>query len=168
MTLYELTTDYQYLYDLLSQGEIDEQTFADSVEGMMFDEQLESKAEEYAKIIKMLEGDAEVAKAEATRLSARKTAFEANAKRMKDRLYDTMKATGREKFKTALFSFGIQANPPALVVDDVNSILEIPRYKKDVVWDESMIDKKALKDDLKSGEVIPGAHLEQGESLRIR
>ena len=77
-TLYELTKDYQYLYSLLSAGDIDEQAFNDSMESMMFNEEFEQKAENYAKIIRMLEHDAQASEAEKLRLDKRSKAFSMN------------------------------------------------------------------------------------------
>jgi len=168
MTLYELTAEYQTLYDLLAHGEIDEQTVFDTIEGGLLDQQLEDKADGYAKIIKMLEADAAFAKEEADRLRARRDAFERNAARLKDRLYDAMKTTGREKFKTGLFSFGIQNNPPKVVVDDMEAFDADSPWWKPRKYDESELDKTAIKNALKDGAVIDGVRLVQTDGLRIR
>jgi len=167
-TLYELQEEYRNIYDMPAQGEIDEQTFSDCLEGICFDEQLETKAEGYAKVIRMLEYDADTAKAEAARLSSRRSSFENNAQRMRERLYTAMKITGREKFKTPLFSFNNQATAEKVVVDDINALQSNDDYWKPRKWDESELDKSKIKEALQSGQNINGAHLEKGESLRIR
>ena len=167
-SLYELTEHYRTLYDLLCQGEIDEDMFNDSLGGAAFEEEFETKCENYAKVIKSLEADAVAADAEAKRLAERKAAFGNNAKRMKERLYEAMKATGRDKLKTALFSFGMQANPERVVIDDFALLVADPQYWKIRKWDESELDKTAIREAIKAGAHVPGAHIEQGESLRIR
>ena len=74
-----------------------------------------------------------------------------------------MKLTKKEKFKTDLFSFGIQKNPASLKIiegKDIPSEFLIPQEPK--------IDTAEIKDRLKNGEVLEFAELVQGESLRIR
>ena len=71
--------------------------------------------------------------------------------------------SGKEKFKTALFNFTIGKNPVKLVIDDESLI-----PKKYYVKQEPKLDAAKLKEDLKAGAVRKYAHLEQGESLRIK
>ena len=82
---------------------------------------------------------------------------------MKQSLKEAMTVTGNLKFRTDLFSFNIQKNPPALVVDDEKAIPQeylIPQKPK--------VDKKAIIDFLKGGNDVPYAHIEQSEGVRIR
>lgn len=164
MTLYELTEDYMNLLELAEDPDIDEQAFTDTLEGI--DGALEDKAEGYAKVIRTLEGDAAACDAESKRLRNKKQTIENNIKRMKAALQYAMQATGKTKFKTALFSFGIQKNPAAVVIDE-GYIENIP--DRFLIPQDPQIDKKAIKEALKAGEDLEGiAHLEQTESLRIR
>ena len=163
-TLYELTNDYMNLLELAEDPDIDEQAFMDTLEGI--DGALEDKAEGYAKVIRTLEGDAAACDAESKRLRNKKQAIERNIDRMKKALQYAMETTGKTKFKTALFSFGIQKNPAAVVMDEAY-IENIP--DRFLIPQDPQIDKKAIKEALKNGENLEGlAHLEQTESLRIR
>jgi len=140
--------------------ELDKQLIADTLEAL--EGEIETKADGYAKIIRELEGKAELLKSEIDRLSNRKTAIENNIKSMKEALQNAMYITGKVKFKTNLFNFGIQKNPPKLVIDKPEEIPEeflIPQPPK--------VDNAKLKEILKEKE-LPFAHLEQSESLRIR
>ena len=164
MTLYELTEDYMNLLELAEDPDIDEQAFTDTLEGI--EGALEDKAEGYAKVIRTLEGDAAACDAESKRLRNKKQTIENNIKRMKAALQYAMQATGKTKFKTALFSFGIQKNPAAVVIDE-GYLENIP--DRFLIPQDPQIDKKAIKEALKAGEDLEGiAHLEQTESLRIR
>lgn len=164
MTLYELTEDYMNLLELAEDPDIDEQAFMDTLEGI--EGALEIKAENYAKVIRTLEGDAAACDAESKRLRNKKQTIENNIKRMKTALQYAMQATGKTKFKTALFSFGIQKNPAAVVIDE-GYLENIP--DRFLIPQDPQIDKKAIKEALKAGEDLEGiAHLEQTESLRIR
>lgn len=160
-TLYELTTEYMGLLNMAEEEEIDPQVLADTLEGM--DGELEQKAENYAIMINTLNGQADMLSAEIKRLTERKKTLENNANRMKEALENVMNVTGKRKFKTLLFSFNIQKNPPVLVVDDESKVPEeFVKIKKE-------IDKAALKKFVKDNENgLDFAHLEQTESLRIR
>ena len=74
-----------------------------------------------------------------------------------------MIATGKTKFKTSLFSFGIQKNPPSVVIDDDQAV----PFDYLVVQDPKP-DKKRMLAELKAGKELPFARLKQTESLRIR
>jgi len=159
-TLYELTGQYRELLELAESEELDKQLIADTLEGL--DGEFEIKADGYAKVIRELEGKADLLKNEIERLSKRKTAIENNIKAMKEALQNAMYITGKVKFKTNLFNFSIQKNPPKLVIDKPEEIPEeflIPQPPK--------VDNAKLKEILKEKE-LPFAHLEQSESLRIR
>lgn len=159
-TLYELTGQYRELLELAESEELDKQLIADTLEAL--EGEIETKADGYAKIIRELEGKAELLKSEIDRLSNRKTAIENNIKSMKEALQNAMYITGKVKFKTNLFNFSIQKNPPKLEIDKPEEIPEeflIPQPPK--------VDNAKLKEVLKEKE-LPFAHLEQSESLRIR
>ena len=162
--IYEITQDYLKLMELASDPEIDPEIIADTFEGI--DGELEIKAENYAKIMKNLEGDIAALKAEEERLAKKRKAIENNIKRMKAALQEAMELTGKTKFKTELFSFGIQKNAPSVVIDTAD-IRDIPEeYLK---YKEPDVDKTAIKNAINAGVDFEGlAHLEVSQSLRIR
>ena len=163
-TIYELTSDYLNLLELAEDPDIDEQAFLDTLEGI--EGALEDKADNYAKVMRMLEADTKGIKAEEERLAKRRKTIEGNVSRMKSALQFAMQTTGKTKFKTTLFSFGIRKNPPSVVIDAAN-VRDFPEQY--VIESEPVLDKKALKDALKAGEDMTGlCHLEQSESLSIR
>ena len=162
--IYEITQDYLKLMELASDPEIDPEIIADTFEGI--EGELEIKAENYAKIMKNLEGDIAALKAEEERLAKKRKAIENNIKRMKAALQEAMELTGKTKFKTELFSFGIQKNAPSVVIDTAD-IRDIPEeYLK---YKEPDVDKTAIKNAINAGVDFEGlAHLEVSQSLRIR
>ena len=159
--IYELTGEYLELLEMASDPDTDPQALADTMESI--NAEIEDKADNYAKVIRSLSGDAEGIDVEIRRLQYRKSALLNNIDRMKGVLQTAMETTGKVKFKTALFSFNIQKNPAKLVLDDGAEIPErflIPQTPK--------VDNAGIKDALKAGETLDFAHLEQGQSLRIR
>lgn len=160
MKLYELTQNYINLQDLLE----DETISQDIIEKAMKEvsEDIEEKAENYAVIMKNLESEAEALEREEKRLAARKNSLRKRNKILKDNLENSMKTTGKRKFKTRLFSFNIAKNPPSLDIADEELIPD-----KYIVYTKSTA-KKTMIEDLKQGAIIKGVKLKQTESLRIR
>lgn len=160
MTLYELTDQMLALYAMADDPDIDPQAWADTLEGI--EGALEDKADNYAKLMRQMQADADALKAEEERFYNRRKALENHIASMKDRLQTMMQATGKTKFKTQFFSFGIQRTAPAVVIDDP---MAVP--KTFLIPQQPKLDKAALRDWLKENE-CGFAHLESGESLRIR
>ena len=160
MKLYELTGQYLELEEMAANGEIDEQTFVDTMESIT--EDIKSKADGYARVIRNLEANVEAYKNEEERLYSKRKTLENNIKRMKSNLQYCMCVTGERKFKTELFSFNVKKNPKKLVVDKIEAVPE-----EFLIMQEPKVDTKALKEFVADNEVSY-AHLEQGESLVIR
>ena len=159
-TLYEIAQDYLKLLEMAE--EVDEEVFKDTLEGI--EGVLEVKADNYAKVITELENRAEGLDKESKRLAERKKVIENNIKRIKDSLQGAMIATGKTRFKTDLFNFGIQKNKPRLVLDKGLDDIPMEYY----IFQDPIADKDKIKQELKEGKELDFAHLVQGESLRIR
>lgn len=162
-TLFELVGDYLRLYEMADDPDIDPQAFADTLEGI--EGAIEAKADGCACLIVKLNGDAKTIKEQEDRLYNRRKAIENSIKRIKENLQYAMELTGKTKFKTPLFSYGIQNNPASLVLDtdDMDAVPSV--YVKTI----REFDKSAIKDAIKNGEDMSGiAHLEQTRGLRIR
>lgn len=159
--LYELTSDWNNVANMLYDEDIDEQMVLDTLESIEGD--IEDKADGYAKIIKELEARQKARKEEAKRLVDSAKTFENKIKFLKQNLYNSMKETGKTKFTTDLFTFNIAKNggKQVLTIDG-----EVPKeYTKTII--ENDTDK--IRQALENGENLPFAHLEpRGESLRIR
>lgn len=76
-----------------------------------------------------------------------------------------MIATGKVKFKTDLFSFNIQKNPPSVELDEEHLELIPIEY---LIPQDPKPDKKRMLAELKEGKELGFARLKQTESLRIR
>lgn len=162
--LYELTGQYLTLVNLMDDPDSDEESFSMALAAI--EDEIEAKAENYAKIIKSIENQIDGIKAERKRLSNRQTSMERNIAWLKSNLQEAMVATGKTRFKTPLFSFNIQKNGGALpVIVDVD-VSELPDNL--VIIDEKP-DLKAITAYIKETGDISFAHFgERGESLRIK
>lgn len=161
--IYDLTSGIQMLWDLMDQGELDDDTLIDAMENSQ--EELNIKLENYCKFIKNLEADIAGLKEEEKRLAARRKTMENTIERAKAAMQWAMNAAGEKKVKGNLFTISLQANPEKVVLEteDVNLIpSHYVRYK------EPEIDKAKVKEDLKAGVELAFAHLEKTEGVRIR
>lgn len=162
MRLYELTSDLLVLQEMLEDN-IDDQCLLDTLEGVQGE--YEIKLEAYCKVIKNLEADMDALKSEAKRLTDKRKVLENNIDRLKKAMFDSMKATGTEKVKGALFTVAIQRNGGKLpVIVDVDTS-ELPDELVKIV--ESP-DLEAIGKLLETGECKYAHYGERGESLRIK
>ena len=172
-TLYELTGDFLKLMEMLEDEECDQQCIMDTLESVEYE--IEDKADGYAKIIKSLEVKRDGVIKEIERLIARKNHYENRIKWLKQNLEMCMRVTGKRKFTTDLFSFGIQKNggKRKLIIDvNINNVPKEYRIKQPDAINGDLI-REYLKENGLEGQDgslnCEFAHLEpQGESLRIR
>jgi len=162
MTLHEIQDRFMQLLEMAEDESIDAQIIADTLEGL--DGEFEEKADGYATVLKHLEADVEMIRKEEKRLYDKRHVIENNMVELVNRLTEAMKATGKTKFKTTLFSYGIQKNPATVAIDNPEKV-----PKKWWIKQEPKLDKKGLTEWLKTQKKpVAWAHLTQGESLRIR
>lgn len=143
-TLYEMTAQATALYELLQAEEIDEQIFNDTLEAMGAGDKVES----YCKIIKQLQNDVEM--------------FKAEIDRMKNALLVFLQLSGQDKVKAGTFAVST-ATMQAVQITDESAI---PRNY--LVEQPPKIDKIGIKNALKAGEEISGAELVKNTGVRIR
>ncbi|WP_195444625.1 siphovirus Gp157 family protein [Peptoniphilus harei] len=156
MQLYELTEMYLNLKDM----DIEEGDLNCALENI--DDEIETKADNIAKVLRDFDGDIEALKSEEERLAKKRKAIENRQKQLKEYLQNAMLVLDKRKFKTDLFSFNIQKNAPSLRILDESKIPE------DYYKIEKKLNKNDLKEAVKNGLFEDAAELVQTESLRIR
>lgn len=161
MNLYELTAVYQRLQDQIESGEDYEGILA------VIGDEIEAKADGYARVIRNMEGSIDSFKAEEKRIAEKRKVLEAAVEKLKKNLFDSMKRTGKEKFKTDLFTFAIQKNGGKIpVIVDVKDTSELP---DDLVKITESPDLEAIRKYIEQTGDLTYAHFgERGESLRIK
>lgn len=159
--IYQLTNDFLYVQTLIEEGELDLEMIQNTLECL--DYEIEEKAEGYAKIIKNLTAEIEGLKKEEERLANKRKSIENNIANLKKNLETAMILTGKKKFKTNLFSFNIQKNPPSVKILDETKI-----PKKFKIPQPDKIDNKGILQELKNGAKFDWVEITQAESLRIR
>ena len=158
MNIFEMTVAANQLYDLLTSGEIDEQTFNDTLQAMGTEEKLES----YCKVIRQLEADAEMLKAEKERIENKKKTVDNSIGRMKKAVIEFMKASGSTKSTAGTFTVALSTSKATKIVDE--SLIP----KKYFIKQEPKIDKNAILGMLKSGAKVKGCELQINEGVRIK
>ena len=157
-SLYELTQNAAYLQELLESGEIDDQTFADSMESMM----VEDKIENICKMIRNLEARAAACKAEKDSLAKKEQTAKNGVQRLKESLLTYMQTTKNKKVAAGLFSVTLSNSKKVEIFNEeaVPFTYYTPQPPK--------LDKNAITADIKAGQTIPGAALVESPYVTIK
>ncbi len=164
LALYELSQNYMQALDFLTDPEADLpiEAINDTLEGLSGE--LEDKVINVTKFLRNMEATAEAIKAAEDAMAKRRKALENRAKWLKSYLKCNMEHTGISKIECPFFKLSIQKNPDSVNITDEAAIPE--QFKEQVIsW---KIDKTAIKETIKNGQVIPGAELVNGTRLVIK
>lgn len=132
---------------------------------------IEQKVEAYAAAHQRLQAEAEALKDLATYYREKQRTVENNAEGLRARLHLEMQRLGRDKIKTPTASATIQQNPAKLQITATGTdteIIDAYKVSSDFVIIERKLDRKALLERLRAGEVLPFAKIERGNHLRLR
>ena len=158
MTLYEMTETANYLYRLLEDGEIDEQTVEDSLEGLGVDDKLE----DYCKVIRQFEADAEAYKAEKDRFAEKQKKAEKAIERLNERIKTYMAVTGEDKKKCGVFDIKLSTSKKVEIVDEAKIV---DAYLKP---QPAKVDVAAIRAVLMNGGEVAGAVLQTNTNIKIK
>ena len=163
LTLYQLADDYLTALDALADMEdLPPEAIADTLEGLAGT--FQDKAVAVAAYLKTLEAEAAAIDAARKAMERRETALTHHATRLRDYLKGEMERTGLTRLDHPYLALRVQANPPAVVVEDEGMLPE--RFKETVTTVKLL--KAEIGKALKAGEAVFGAHLEQTTRLVIR
>lgn len=160
---FELAAQYRQLAELLAERHDDEQVIADTLESLS--EPLDARLENLAKMVRNLESAARGVEETIVNLEARHAALRRAAERGRTLILDVMRAAGRDRVTTALFSLAVKKNPLAVIVDDAASVP--PAYLTYHEPPPPTPDKRAIAAALKAGIAVAGVHGEQDLRLEI-
>lgn len=161
--LFKLAAEHRALSDKLHDLDLDDQTIIDTLEGESTN--LIEKCKNVAAVFRNLESDAKQIKEAEQQLAERRKAYEKRAEALKNYLKTNMEVAGIQKIECPWFVVSIAQNPEAVTVDDESLI---PRdYFKEIPA-SYQLDKALVKQAIKDGFEVPGAHLSRGTSLRIK
>lgn len=155
--LYEMTQQTQALYEMLCSGEIDEQTFSDTVEGIGAIE----KVEGYCQVINQLSADSAVFGAEIDRLSKRKKAIDNSIMRLKNNLQYFYEANGSKPIEAGTFRVTVRNSEYVYIPD-------LDRLPKKYFKVKKEADKSAIRQAIKDGHTVRGAEILTRGSVQIK
>lgn len=157
-SLYELTNAAYALQVMLESGDIDEQTFNDTLEAMGGNEKIEN----CCKVIRNLESQAAMFKAEKDRMAERQKTAENGVKRLKQSLLDYLVACDTKKQSAGLFTVSVGVSKSVNITDEkaLADVYLIPQDPK--------VDRTAISNALKAGCEVAGAEMVENPYIRIR
>ena len=164
MNLYELNQNFNNLVSVLENTE--DENLKELIKNSMDQLALETneKIENIIKYIKNLEATATALETEVKRLNDRKVKTLKKVDHLKNYLKDFTNTLDSKKYNTGIFNISIRKNAASVIVD--NEFLVPDEFCKTEVIRK--VDKVALKEKLKAGEVIEGVKLQQTESIIIK
>lgn len=162
MNIFEINNALHTVWEMVLDEDADLEVLEDTIQSL--EVARDDKAEGMAKLIRYLDSQADVIKAEEKRLADRRKALENRKDRVKQLLEMQFALWGTDKIKTPTMTVSMQANTPSVQIADENLVpdefITIETIRK--------IDKKSLLQRLKDGEQFEGISIHQGRSLRIR
>ena len=165
MTLYEIDSQIMAFLDRLL-ASVDENGEVQEVDTDQLDSLNEArgqKIENIALYIKNLDSEAEAIKAEESRLKTRRVVLENKADSLRSLLSRSMQTHGESKYSTARCAVSFRRSE-AVIIDDID--LLGPEFKTEII--DYKIDKAQVKQKLKAGEDIAGAHIEERQNIQIK
>jgi homoserine dehydrogenase len=158
--LYEITREALELASLLETEEL-----TPELEQMLVinQEQLQTKAGNYAKVIANIQSDSDAIDQEIKRLKAMKDSKERAITRLKDALREAMLVSAIDKIESPLFKLSLRRSE-AVEVPVVESLPKFYQNVKTVVT----ADKVAIKEAIKKGENVFGARIIENYNLQIK
>lgn len=167
LALYQVADKYLQELQQLNDTDLPPDQVDAILEAMQGD--LQEKGSNVAMYARNLESAAAQIKQAEEAMAARRKALEKRAERMRDYLLTQMQRTGISKIESPFFTIAVRKNPPSMVID-AGAVIP-PEYYRDPPPPpppEKVLDKAALKEDLKAGVIIDGCRLESGFRLEIK
>lgn len=157
--LYELADKYK---ELSEREDLDPEVLQDTLDSI--NDAIEDKADNIAAWIDELTNAAKRKKAKADEWKASAKADLNRAESLKQYLIQELTHAGKKKMETDRFLLSTRNNAPSTVIDDETLI---PDTFKNTKVTES-VDKTAIKEAIKLGKDVPGAHLQASQSITIK
>jgi chromatin segregation and condensation protein Rec8/ScpA/Scc1 (kleisin family) len=164
MALYQVADIYLQDLNRLKELDLDEQTFADTLESLSGD--LEIKATNVAMFMRNLEANAEAIKAAEQQMAERRKALEKRAERIRQYLLDNMERCGIKSIECPFFKLTVRANPESLILEQ-DAVIP-PEFIYTPEPPPPQVDKTRLKAAIKAGLAVQGARLDRKNRLEIK
>lgn len=164
ISLYQIAAEHRRMVEALLATDNDEQTIVDTIEAESYP--LEVKAQNVAYAIRTLEANAAAIKEAEKQMADRRKSMENRAMHIKQYLQTCMEIAGVSKVECPHFALTIKNNPPSVEVYEPG--LVPAEFMKTPEPPPPVPDKTAIKEAIKAGKEVPGAHIVQGKRLEIK
>jgi hypothetical protein len=128
---------------------------------LTLEDELQEKGENCIKYLDSVQDKIDAAKANKKKLDAYIKTLENRKKRVEKACIYALDTLQVKSIMTGWGEMKVKKNPPSVVIDDLSKVPTKFQHQKI----EVTLDKIAIKNAIKAGEEVPGAHLEQGTSL---
>jgi hypothetical protein len=163
-SLYLLAHEYRAAADQLADLDLDEQTVADTLEGMVGD--LEVKAANVAMMARNLEATAAAIKDAEAQMAARRKTLERRSQWLRHYLLESMQHAGLKRMECPQFVLAVRDNPARV---DVFAQAMVPeQFLRQPEPPPPEPDKMAIKEALESGADVPGCRLTRTQRLEVK
>lgn len=157
--LYEISERYRNLEALLEDETVPWETVREAAAAV--EDEFKAKVETLGRMMLNMAAQIKAYQEEENRLAKRRGALERRLAGMKAYVMQQMERVGLTQVR-GIVPVRVQASAPHLVVDNPDLL---PR--ECFIPLEPLLDKAAVRERLKAGESLPGAHLEAGKHLRV-
>jgi hypothetical protein len=162
--LYELAVAHRADIEALSDLDIDEQTFIDTMEGMSGD--LETKAVSVVAFALSLEAQAKAIDEAIAKMQQRKSAYTNRAERIRTYVLTCMEIARVEKIECPHFVIKPRLNPASVQIVDETKIKR--NFFRRPERPPPQVDKRKILDAWKLGIAVPGVEVTQTKRLEIK
>ena len=160
-TLFEITSDMQTLYDMLTDPDADVQAVRDTLDGMMGE--LEAKASGYIAVLEQMDMEQKKAEEMYKFFKEKADARKNGIKRMKDAIKWAMINLNLDKIEAGNYTIKLQANGGKLPLQIIG---EVPDNFKRIIYED---DTELIRKHLEDGEKLDFAYLEErGKHIVIK
>jgi hypothetical protein len=163
--LYEITAEYKSFIEALESGEIPEEAIADTLEAISGE--FDAKIDNIACIIKDLQGQTELIKAEAAKLTERAKRKAREAERLAEYIKAALESIGQKKFESARNQISFRTSR-AIKITDEAAFIEWARENAPgaIIVKESV--SKTVVGELINTTNIPYAVIEERRNVQIK
>lgn len=163
LSLYHIAQDYVSAFYAMAESDFDETTISDTLEGL--DGEANAKCVSVAAFILNTRADIDALKAAEKRIADRRKPLDSLVARLEKYLLENMQKMGFNDVSADDSSFRVRvmAGSESVVIDDEASLPPDYLRTKSVSEPNKVLIKQAIKD----GHEVPGAHVERKPSLKI-
>lgn len=161
--LFNLVGQYQQVYDMMTDPEVDPQVVTDTLEGLMGE--IEANAAQFVPMLNRLDMEIDACKKQENEWNARRKARENAQKRLKGMMVAAMDGLGVKTLQAGDVTLNVQNAGGQLGIEYVDGVTVPEKYTKLTIE----TDNKLVREALDKGEELPFAHFApRGRVLKIK